>query len=151
MSPDSSEYLDAAHKVLETLVERANEAARFKYVGVCGSRNWDDEKTIRRWINANHIGNEVYVHGDAKGADQMFEEVSKEFDADIIRVPALWDVHGRNKAGFHRNSIIVDLVVQVVAFWDGKSRGTLDTIRKSEQAGLHVDVVYQSEPIQLDK
>lgn len=36
-------------------------------------------------------------------------------------------------AAFHRNGWIVDASDHVVAFWDGRSRGTLDTIARAEK------------------
>ena len=45
-----------------------------------------------------------------------------------------WETHGR-KAGPLRNSKIVEDSDKVVAFWDGHSRGTQDTINKARRAG----------------
>ncbi len=38
-------------------------------------------------------------------------------------------------AGPRRNQLIVARCTDVIAFWDGKSPGTLDTIRKAMKAG----------------
>ena len=43
-----------------------------------------------------------------------------------------------------RNSLIVADCDMVVAFWDGRSRGTLDTITKAVQAGKRVEIPRQA-------
>ena len=40
------------------------------------------------------------------------------------------------KAAFTRNKMIVDEAGSVAAFWDLKSKGTLDTIKKAKSAGI---------------
>lgn len=44
-------------------------------------------------------------------------------------------------AGLRRNSFIAKDCTHLVAFWDGKSHGTLDTIRKVQELGKPVWVV----------
>jgi hypothetical protein len=55
----------------------------------------------------------------------------------VIEFPADWDTHGK-AAGFMRNQLIVDNCDKVTAFWDGKSKGTLDTITRAVKAGKTV-------------
>ncbi len=50
-----------------------------------------------------------------------------------------WDRLGR-KAGPIRNAQIVFNADRVVAFWDGKSRGTLNTVVQADRAGLPVEL-----------
>jgi hypothetical protein len=52
---------------------------------------------------------------------------------------ANWDRLGR-KAGPLRNAHIVANADRVVAFWDGKSRGTLNTVVQADRAGLPIEV-----------
>lgn len=44
-------------------------------------------------------------------------------------------------AGFKRNSEIVALADKMIAFWDGESRGTQDTILKAALKGIEIVVV----------
>jgi hypothetical protein len=43
-----------------------------------------------------------------------------------------------------RNAEIVRNVVEVVAFWDGRSRGTLNTIVQATNAGVPVQVIDET-------
>ena len=52
-----------------------------------------------------------------------------------------WEEYGR-KAGMMRNSQIVEKADLVVAFWDGESRGTADTIEKAQLAGKDLKVFF---------
>ena len=47
---------------------------------------------------------------------------------------AEWDKYGR-AAGPIRNEKMVDIANLVIAFWDGKSRGTKSLIKYAERAG----------------
>ena len=49
-----------------------------------------------------------------------------------------------NPAGMIRNGEIVRLSDEVIAFWDGKSSGTRDTIQKAKAAGKSVRVFQPS-------
>jgi len=49
-------------------------------------------------------------------------------------IPANWEKYGL-RAGFLRNTEIVAEADEVVAFWDGESKGTQDTIKKAKEAG----------------
>jgi hypothetical protein len=51
----------------------------------------------------------------------------------VTRLIPDWKKHGR-AAGIIRNTDIVKQADKVVAFWDGKSKGTQDTIGKARKA-----------------
>lgn len=54
-----------------------------------------------------------------------------------------WDKHGK-AAGPIRNQEMLDngKADALVAFWDGKSPGTKDMIRRAKRKGIKVKVVY---------
>jgi hypothetical protein len=56
--------------------------------------------------------------------------------------PADWETHGR-AAGPIRNQAMLDegKPYLVIAFWDGKSKGTLDMISRATRAGVPVKIV----------
>jgi hypothetical protein len=58
---------------------------------------------------------------------------------DVLIFPAAWKELGA-KAGPIRNKMIVANADAIVAFWDGKSRGTLNSIVLAEDAGLPVTI-----------
>lgn len=80
--------------------------------------------------------------GAQRGADAEGERYA-EFRADegwtVTRFPADWDKHGK-AAGPIRNAEMAAYADVLVAFWDGKSRGTSNMIQTALKAGLEVHV-----------
>lgn len=81
------------------------------------------------------------ISGGADGADSLGKRYAKEFNLPYIEFPAEWNKYGKS-AGFIRNQLIVDNCDMVLAFWDGESRGTADTIEKAKKAKKPTFIVY---------
>ena len=82
------------------------------------------------------------IHGCAKGADSIAGRVAEKNGWSVEEYPADWNYYG-NGAGIIRNRQMLkkgkpDLVL---AFWDGKSRGTANMIELAERAGVTVKVI----------
>lgn len=117
---------------------------------VCGSRNWGNETAVRETLDLELAilkdgpMSMVIIEGGAKGADSFAAKWAKE-RAEIGVVhkcfPANWDRYGK-RAGFMRNQQMLDEGKPdlVIAFWDGKSRGTAMMIDLARQAGVMVKV-----------
>jgi hypothetical protein len=77
------------------------------------------------------------VTGMAKGADQIPYRLPhyplKEFKAE-------WDIFGRG-AGHIRNGEMARYATHLIAFWDGKSKGTGGMIEQARKEGLKVKVI----------
>lgn len=73
------------------------------------------------------------LHGDCRGVDK----VSESLGLPTTVYPADWKTHGK-AAGPIRNQIMVDNADALIAIWDGKSRGTLDIIKRARKARLKV-------------
>ena len=80
------------------------------------------------------------ISGGAVGADRLGEAWARAHDIPVRKLLPDWDKHGR-AAGVIRNSDIVKEADGVIAFWDGASRGTLDTITKARKANKLLKVV----------
>lgn len=80
------------------------------------------------------------VSGAARGADSLGERYAKENGYAIESHPAKWDEFGKS-AGYIRNKEMAQSADALVAFWDGKSRGTKHMIDLAKQHGLKVIVV----------
>lgn len=93
--------------------------------------------TIIHGGNGTRGGDEIVIFG----ADLLADEVARELGLSVITYHAKWRTHGA-AAGPIRNSEMIrsgpDLVL---AFWDGYSKGTLDTLKKARQAGIPTRVV----------
>lgn len=112
---------------------------------VCGCRDWTDEGAVGNeiWAAADPYREPtVVITGDANGADCAAREWAQELGYELREYKADWTTHGR-KAGPIRNQQMLDEGKPdlVLAFWDGKSRGTLDMIMRAVKAGVPVKIV----------
>jgi hypothetical protein len=80
----------------------------------------------------------IVVSGGASGADSLAALYAKERSYPITIFRPDW-ARGRG-AGFARNVAMVDDGDDVVAFWDGNSRGTRHTINYARKQGKPVEV-----------
>lgn len=83
---------------------------------------------------------ECLVSGGARGADALGERYAADRGHCVVRYPADWGLHGKS-AGPVRNRLMAANADALVAFWDGKSRGTADMISVAREMGLRVRVV----------
>jgi hypothetical protein len=117
----------------------------FKVI-VAGSRDFNDYELLKLKLDAllqNKIDNQdsvQIVSGGARGADSLGEQYAKEKSLDLKIFPADWDSYGKS-AGFKRNSEMAQYADALVAFWDGKSKGTEHMINLAKRNGLHVRIV----------
>lgn len=69
------------------------------------------------------------VSGHSGNIDMRGESWASALNLPIRRFPANWEAHGR-KAGPLRNSEMAAYADALIYFWDGKSRGTADMVKK---------------------
>jgi hypothetical protein len=114
---------------------------------VCGTRTFDDaqllfttlDNLLREKLRTHDV---VIVQGECPtGADLFAREYAEER---CLMLPcdyaADWTKHGK-AAGPIRNTAMVAVADACVAFWDGKSSGTLDAIAKAKAKGIPTRVV----------
>lgn len=123
---------------------------------VAGSRDFNDFKLL--WKSVEKIQRDIVaekfrdlsrvciVSGTARGADQLGELYAERTGLHTYRFPADWDGLGK-RAGYVRNAEMAKFAVKdgnygvLVAFWDGKSKGTKHMIDLANQYKLEVHVV----------
>ena len=81
------------------------------------------------------------VSGGARGADRVGEWVAHVSGVPIKQFIPDWSGLGK-RAGFVRNAEMGDYADALLAFWDGKSKGTKSMIDYATKKGLIVKVVY---------
>lgn len=81
------------------------------------------------------------VSGKAKGADALGELYADENRMNIHFFPANWDMYG-NAAGPIRNEEMGKHADVLIAFWDGKSKGTKHMIDYMNSLHKPVRIVY---------
>lgn len=111
---------------------------------IAGGRDFNDYELLAGEVEhfeENHSSSYLtIVCGKARGADTLGEQWAKEEERDVIYFPADWDTHGKS-AGYIRNSEMADNAEALIAFWDGKSKGTKNMIDIALRKGLVVKVV----------
>lgn len=90
--------------------------------------------------NKRQIHNIIVVSGTARGADSLGERYAHERAYTIERHPANWDTDGK-AAGPIRNAQMADVADALIAFWDGRSRGTRNMIDVATSKGLLVRTI----------
>ena len=105
-------------------------------IAVIGSRGLhavDLEKYLPR-------GTSEIVSGGAVGVDSDAERYARDNGIKMTVFLPDYARYGRG-APIVRNKQIVDYADEVIAFWDGTSRGTLSVIKYCEKQGKKISVV----------
>lgn len=95
---------------------------------IVGSRSFKDYEKLKRVLAGKEISS--IVSGGATGADSLGAQYAKEHNRELRTFLPDWKRHGR-AAGIIRNKHIIDHADVVVAFWDGVSRGTANSIQRT--------------------
>jgi len=111
---------------------------------IAGGRNFTNYKKLCKVCdnilqNQNNI--EIVSGAYYKGADKLGEQYAKERGYKIIRFPANWNKYGK-AAGPNRNQQMANYADALIAFWDGKSRGTLNMIDLAKSRNLKINICY---------
>ena len=133
-----------------------------KKVIIAGSRSFNDYTLLKTELDKLFNESFIIVSGGAKGADTLGELYAREKGYEIERHLAKWnDLSVPNcrikynsygpynaMAGHNRNQEMLNSVLEnkdggcVVAFWDGKSKGTENMINISRKSGINTYIVY---------
>lgn len=111
---------------------------------IAGSREFNDYTLLKNTMDkllSNIKDNIIIVCGKARGADTLGERYAKEKGHEINYYPANWDLYGK-RAGYIRNEQMAQNADALVAFWDGKSKGTKYMITLAHKYNLNVRVKY---------
>lgn len=148
------------------------------YLIVAGCRDFADYRKVRErcgWVMEELFGHEWqdtaprHTHvlsGCAKGADALGIQWANEYGIPIMRFPADWETYGK-AAGPIRNREMVRAAKAatltqegseknkttkaiLIAFWDGKSRGTRNIIETARKEGVETVVVDTQETTMED-
>ena len=107
---------------------------------IAGGREFNNFGYLEDELNVlrDGCGIEV-VCGEAKGADELGKEYAFRNSFPVASFPANWAEHGK-AAGPIRNKEMAEYADILVAFWDGKSRGTKNMIDAALKYNLEVHV-----------
>lgn len=98
-------------------------------VAIVGSRKFPHEKMVRHYVQRLPTDT-VVISGGARGPDRWAVDEALKRGLKTVVLQPDWETHGK-AAGPIRNAAIVENCDWLVAFWDGHSRGTLNTLRRA--------------------
>ena len=100
-----------------------------------------DEKLISIYVNESNI---EIICGKARGADTLGEQFAKDYKLSIKYFPADWNTYGKS-AGYRRNAEMANYAKEdngvLIAFWDGKSKGTKHMIDLAKSNNIRVFII----------
>ena len=112
----------------------------FKVI-IAGGRDFDDYKSLEKFCNQvlGDKDNFIVVSGMASGADQLGMKFAAKYCKKAVLFPANWNVNGKS-AGYIRNEEMSEYADALIAFWDGKSKGTSHMIDLAKEEDLMVRI-----------
>ena len=114
---------------------------------IAGSRDFSDYDALKSYAdvklsNISRRDSIEVVSGCARRADTLGERYAEERGYGIKKFPADWNRYGKS-AGYLRNVEMAEYADALIAFWDGKSKGTEHMIRIAKNRGLRIGIKYQ--------
>lgn len=112
-------------------------------IAIVGSRSFNDYEFLKKEVDkiTYDITDEIkIISGGARGADSLAEKYANERNLKVEVIKPDWQKYGKI-AGMLRNSDIIVCADIVIAFWDGKSPGTKDSINKAKKLNKKVIVI----------
>jgi len=116
-----------------------------KKIIIAGSRGYSDYKDFSHWLDlcfAKVKQPIEIVSGGAIGPDSMGERYARENGHKLKQFLPQWKLHGKRAAPFIRNKDMGDYADRLIAFWDGKSKGTKNMIEYMRKLKKKIQVIY---------
>ena len=115
---------------------------------IAGCRDFSDYVLLRDTANKifrnRDTSNLIIISGCCSGADHLGELFAVKNNLACVKFQADWNTYGK-AAGPIRNKQMAEFASQqtgmLIAFWDGKSRGTGSMIRLAKEYGLEIHIV----------
>ncbi len=112
---------------------------------IAGSRTFNNYKLLEDKVNnilknKKETDNIVIISGNANGADKLGESYANKNHYNLVIKPAEWKIYGK-KAGYIRNIEMANIANALIAFWDGKSKGTQHMINIAKEKNLLTRII----------
>ena len=110
---------------------------------IAGSRTFSDYDLLRKKLDffLSHKTDIHIVCGEAEGADQLGKKYAQEKGYEVLSYPDESSIYG-SFAKYKRNREMARVADALVAFWDGKSKGTAQLIQVMKEARKPIRIVY---------
>lgn len=108
---------------------------------IAGSRDFLNYEVLQQVVSGCDWNITYIISGAARGADALGEQYARSHNIPIMLYPANWDKYGV-AAGHIRNKEMAENADALIAFWDGKSKGTKNMIDVFKRKRLPMLVYY---------
>lgn len=110
---------------------------------IAGCRDFENYPLLKETVDKfrESVAVTEIVSGGAAGADTLGEQYAKENRITLKVFPANWDKHGR-AAGPIRNKQMAEYADQLIAIWDGQSKGTENMIKTMKEVNKPVYIIW---------
>lgn len=124
------------------LLSLSNEILLKMKIIIAGSRSFNDYQKLCQICDRELYGklSVEIVSGTANGADKLGEKYARVKGYSVKRFPADWITYGKS-AGYKRNAQMAEYADALIAFWEGKSRGTKHMIDLAKRAKLSIRII----------
>ena len=111
-------------------------------VAIVGSRGYGNLTKVANYV-ATLAEDTVVVSGGAVGVDSAAERAALDRGLEVVVYLPDWERYGKS-AGIKRNAEIVEGADMLVAFWDGVSHGTANSVDLAKRRGIQVTVILEN-------
>jgi hypothetical protein len=101
-------------------------------LAIVGGRDFKDYELVKSILDPNKNKIQKIVSGGAYGADSLGKRYAEDNNIPIKIYYPNWNKYGK-AAGMIRNKDIVNNSTHILAFWDGKSKGTKNSIELAKK------------------
>jgi predicted Rossmann fold nucleotide-binding protein DprA/Smf involved in DNA uptake len=106
---------------------------------IIGSRHFAAPARVTEYVKSLPKGSSVLT-GSASGVDAAVTKAARELGLPLQVLPASFDELADPAKAQARNQRLVDACDVLVAFWDGASKGTRETVDRALDSGKEVHV-----------
>jgi hypothetical protein len=110
-------------------------------IAIIGSRDFNDYGLLEDTLESFKAKMSLVISGAARGADLLGERWAINNGIKTLIFPADWATYGK-RAGFIRNEDIIKNCDIVIAFWDGKSKGTAHSLSLADKYNKSTKIIY---------
>lgn len=103
-------------------------------VGIIGSRDYQSLNLIEKFVKEQLLPEDIVVSGGARGPDSEGVKWARQRGLQVVEYPVKGKFASKGdfaKAAMMRNTSIVKDSDVIIAFWDGRSNGTRDSLKKA--------------------
>ncbi len=115
-------------------------------LAIIGSRSFNDYPLLNRRLDKlrddyGDLDLDAIISGGAEGADSLGARFAHQNNIKLVEFLPDWQQWGKS-AGFVRNKQIITNCDEVLAFWDGVSKGTAHSLKLARDMKKPTTIIY---------